>query len=403
MTMSINELIFNKVNIFNVFIVIFSIYIILSKNINVFTLVIIFFTFIIQQIVTIRFNNNNNNNKNDGNIQYDNLDNIKKKINENLLYRSQLLQSNTMNLKNWIEYNNKNDTILLDNKKFYFFVYEYIPEANDLLLVVHPQKEFVNMIWSDILKDGKETFPYIKEETYDKTIINMYHMSRLDEVNVIKYFWTDKNLEALVQKETYFVRWVDKKNNKTGLIGIGYNINNILESNTIIYSNYIHYAHLFFLNFIIFTVTYVIYTITRHKVKSLLLLLISLMYIDYYINSKELIGSFGTENVKIQSINTSILGISFLVGMNVFILSSLKKEIKIELFTESGIIFSLSLILLLFSMFKDTAFINIRELMQDRISTQSLFNFSILLNLFVIINYILFVVSRKNGILLKYI
>jgi len=398
--MGVNDLIFKKVNIFNVFIVIFSIYIILSKNINIFTLVIIFFTFIIQQIVTIRFKNSS---KKDGIIKYDNLDTIKKTIKENLLYRSQLLQSKKMNLKKWVEYNNNDNTIYIDNRKFYFFVYEYIPGVDDLLLLAHPHKKFVNMAWSDILKDGKETFPYIKEETHDKAILDMYHMSQVDEINAIKYFWTDTNLEALVQKETYFVKWIDEKNNKTGVLGIGYNINNILESNTIIYSNYIHYAHLFFLNFIIFTVSYITYTITNHKVKSLILLLISLTYFDYYINSKELIGSFNTENLKIQSINTSILGVSFLVGMNVFILTSLKKEIKMELFTESGIIFSLSLILLLFSMFKDTAFINIRELMQDRISNQSLFNFSILLNLFVIINYILFVVSRKNRVLLKYI
>jgi len=398
--MGVNDLIFKKVNIFNVFIVIFSIYIILSKNINVFTLVIIFFTFIIQQIVTIRFKNSS---KKDGIIKYDNLDTIKKTIKENLLYRSQLLQSKKMNLKKWVEYNNNDNTIYIDNIEFYFFVFEYIPHVDDLLLLVHPQKDFINMSWNDILKDGKETFPYIKQETHDNTILDMYYMSRIDEINAMKYFWTDRNVEALVQKESYFIRWTDEKTNKTGVLGIGYNINNILESNTIIYSNYIHYSHLIFLNLVLFTISYITYTITNHKVKSLILLLISLTYIDYYINSKELIGSFNTENLKIQSINSSILGVSFLVGMNVFILTSLKKEIKTELFTESSIIFSLSLILLLFSMFKDTAFINIRELMQDRISNQSLFNFSILLNLFVIINYILFVVSRKNRFLLKYI
>jgi hypothetical protein len=231
----------------------------------------------------------------------------------------------------------------------------------------------------------------------------MYHLSHLEQVNSLKYFWTDNAVQALVQKETFFLKWSDKKNNKTGIIGMGYNIKNVIETNTIVYSNYIHYHHLFFLNVIIFTVAYVIYSITKHKVKALFLLIISLVYIDYYINSKELIGSFGTENLKIQNINSSVLGISFLVGMNVFILSSLKKEIKTELFTESGIFFSLSVILLLFSMFKDTAFLNIRELMEDRISNQSLFNFSILLNLFVIINYILYVISKKNNILLKYI
>ena len=400
MTTVINDIIFNKVNIFNVFAVIFSIYVILSKNINIFTLIIIFFTFIIQQIITIGFKYNT---KNTGEIKYDNLENIKKTINEHLFYRSNLLHSGKMNLQEWIKYNNENNTIYIENKKFYFILHHYVPDVNDFHILAHPREEFVRMIASDSLKDGKETFPYIKEETHDNIINNMYHLSHLEQVNSLKYFWTDNAVQALVQKETFFLRWSDKKNNKTGLIGMGYNIKNVLESNTIVYSDYIHYHHLFFLNLIIFTVAYVIYSITKHKVKALFLLIISLVYIDYYINSKELIGSFGTENIKIQNINSSVLGISFLVGMNVFILSSLKKEIKTELFTESGIFFSLSVILLLFSMFKDTAFMNIRELMQDRISNQSLFNFSILLNLFVIINYILYVISKKNNILMKYI
>ena len=112
MTTVINDIIFNKVNIFNVFAVIFSIYVILSKNINIFTLIIIFFTFIIQQIITIGFKYNT---KNTGEIKYDNLENIKKTINEHLFYRSNLLHSGKMNLQEWIKYNNENNTIYIDN------------------------------------------------------------------------------------------------------------------------------------------------------------------------------------------------------------------------------------------------------------------------------------------------
>ena len=41
------------------------------------------------------------------------------------------------------------------------------------------------------------------------------------------------------------------------------------------------------------------------------------------------------------------------------------------------------------AMFRVTNYMNIRDLMEDRISTQIVFNFSILLNMFVIINYII--------------
>jgi Mg2+/Co2+ transporter CorB len=114
-----------------------------------------------------------------------------------------------------------------------------------------------------------------------------------------------------------------------------------------------------------------------------------------------LIGSFASENTKIQNINSSVLGISFLIGVNIFILTSLKKEVKQKLFIESGLIFSISVILLLVVMFKVTNYMNIRHLMEDRISTQLVFNFAILLNMFVIINYIISVITKEKRSFLK--
>jgi hypothetical protein len=137
------------------------------------------------------------------------------------------------------------------------------------------------------------------------------------------------------------------------------------------------------------------------KVKAAILLLLTSSYLINFINSKELLGSFSTENTKIQNITSSVLGISFLIGVNIFILTSLKKELKQKLFIESGLVFSFSIILLLLAMFRVTNYMNIKELMEDRISTQLVFNFSILLNMFVIINYIIHVISKEKNFLFK--
>ena len=395
----INELIKNKVNIITLCIVIFSIFIILTKNINIFTLGIVFFTYIIQQVIIII----NNKKPIDNSIKYGDLDNIKKNIEKNLLYRADLLNSNKMTFDNWVKYNYEHDVIKIDNKEFYFFVFQYINNQDDFLTLVHANKNYVNLAWKDVMKDQKENFPFVKEETNEKLIHNMQDLGNLKKINSIKYFWTDPLERSLIKKESYFMNWYDNNDKKKGVIGIGYNTNNILTTNTIDYSNYIHYLNIIILNVIIFIVICVIFFIMNHKVKSLIFLSICLLYINDYIQSKELLGSFETENLKVQSINSSILGISFLVGINVFILSSLKKEIKNNLFIESGIIFSMSLMLLLLSMFKITNFMNIRELMEDRISNQLFFNFCILLNLFVIINYVLFIISRSKGIFVKFI
>jgi hypothetical protein len=59
------------------------------------------------------------------------------------------------------------------------------------------------------------------------------------------------------------------------------------------------------------------------------------------------------------------------------------------LFTQSAVVFAISIILLLFSAFKITDAITIKELIEDRIGNQLIFNFSIILNTFVVLNYIL--------------
>lgn len=396
---TIADLIKNKTNIINLLIIVFSIFIIVTKNVNFFNLFIIFLVFLIQQVVIIVNNKKPTNNS----IRYDNLENIQKNIEKNLLYRADLLNSNKMSFNDWIKYNSEHAVIKIDNKEFYFFIFQYINNQDDFLTLVHANKDYINLVWKDVMKDQQENFPFIKEETNEKLIHNMQDLGNLKKVNSIKYFWTDPLERTLIKKESYFINWYDKNDNKKGVIGMGYNTNNILQTNTISYSNYIHYFNLTILNIIILLVISVTFFITNHRVKSLLLLLICLFYITNYIQSKELLGSFETENLKVQGINSSILGISFLVGINIFILSSLKREIKNNLFIESGIIFSLSLMLLLLSMFKVTNFMNIRELMEDRISNQLLFNFCILLNLFVIINYVLFVISRSKGIFVKFI
>jgi hypothetical protein len=136
-------------------------------------------------------------------------------------------------------------------------------------------------------------------------------------------------------------------------------------------------------------------------VKATILLVFTSTYLINFINSQELIGSFSTENTKIQNITNSVLGISFLIGVNIFILTSLKKELKQKLFVESGLVFSFSIILLLMAMFSMTNHMNIKELMENRISTQLVFNFSILLNMFVIVNYIMHVISNEKNLFLK--
>lgn len=386
----------NKFIIYNI-LLIFIIIIFLSKNITFLKLLLVYFVFLVSQIVSIYINSKYKNTK----IKYENFDEIEKKMKEELMTRANLVNTNKMNFDKWLIYNKENNILKVGDKSFYFFIFEYITHQDEFLTLVHANKEYINLVWKDVMKDQKEYFPFIKEETNDKLINNMYELGQFNKINKIKYYWTDPIERTLIKKESLFLKWYDKYNKKSGVIGIGYNTDNILDTITIDYSDYIHYIYIIIINIVILIITYATYALNNNKVKATVFLLLTYLYLINFINSRELIGSFASENIKIQNINSSVLGITFLIGVNIFILTSLKKEINQKLFIESGLLFSISVILLLVVMFKVTNFMNIKELMEDRISTQLVFNFSILLNMFVIINYIISVISKENNSLFK--
>jgi hypothetical protein len=367
--------------------------VVLSKNITFFKLIFVYCLFVMNQLIVIHTNKT----KSDTSFKYKKLDHIKSQIQEHLLHSNDLINSNKMKFDDWVQYNEKNMIKTIGKDKFYVFVFEYINHQNDFKTLIHANKTYVKLTWADIMRDQHENFNFIKQETDPKLIHNMYDIGTPTTPNTIQYYWTDPLAKTLIKKESFFFKWHDSITKKSGVIGMGFNIDDVLESNKVYYSNYLHTSYLFILNLIVMAITYITYFVSKLKLKSVTLLLISAAYIITFLNTRELIGSFKTETTKTQDLTNTMLGISFLIGVNIFILNSLKKEFNLKLFIESGLIFSLSLILLLFSMFKVTSYMNIDELMQDRISNQLLFNFSVLLNIIVIVNYIFFVASRSKS------
>ena len=326
--------------------------------------------------------------------------NIRNGFKDEITKRVKLL--NKMSYTEWVNYNQTNTIIKINDKSYYCFIFEYVEHNDDFIARAHANQTYLHMSWTDIIKDQTENFPFIKEETSPKLIHNMYNTrgSLTDGYEkIIRYHWTDPVELTIIKKESIFDTWHDKHSNKTGVIGIGHNITNMIEYKTMTYSNFIHTFEFIVVNLILILVTSIVYVfdITKtNKIKSLIVFLIISIYIINYISSHELIGSFGTENTKIGNISSSALGMSFLIAANIFILNTLKKEFTIPMFTESSLIFGLSLLLLMLCMFKTTDYITITDLMQDRISTQLIFNMSIILNMIIIINYIIYVIHIQR-------
>jgi len=82
--------------------------------------------------------------------------------------------------------------------------------------------------------------------------------------------------------------------------------------------------------------------------------------------------------------------VSYLIIVNIFILGTLSKIKNNVLTFETMMLFSFSVFLLLISIFKVNSFITYIEIIKERISLGFLFNYSIILNIFIIINYIFY-------------
>ena len=92
-----------------------------------------------------------------------------------------------------------------------------------------------------------------------------------------------------------------------------------------------------------------------------------------------------------------MLGLSFLSGVNIYILKSLYKN-KTVFFKETSFIFGVSIIFLLITIYKYKTPEVIEDIIVKRITGQLTFNFAVLLNMLILVNFIVYTLSIKKTI-----
>ena len=380
-----------------------------SHFLNISKLIIIYIIIVIIQILYISYKKN----KVENAIHTESYFNIKNKknliefINKTLKERLDLLNSHKLSYKEWIDYNNKYNDVYFDKThKYYIMLYEIGKDEKTIIARSHTVKKYIDLEWTNILNDQQNNLLFVRQKNNPQLINNMYDLSSSKKPTNITYFWTDYNNKTfqndIMRKESIIYRWEDKRTDKKGIISIGFSVEDVSSTNIFYYFNSINYIYIAAISLLISLVSFVIYKLNVQNnsfdsiIKPIGFLILLNLYLLFFLQSKEYIGSSEIEKGKITDINSGTLSVSFLVGVNTFIITSLKKSLKKNLFIESALIFSISLILLLFSAFKITNFTTLDELVKDRISHQLVFNFSIILNIFVIINYIIHILQSKK-------
>lgn len=334
---------------------------------------------------------------------------ITKELTKTLIERIDLLKSGKMSFTEWIDYNAKNMFIKINGGEYYIFMYERTNDNKNFICRFHAKSKYKDLLWTDIIKEQNEQFITTKYNCDPELINEMFNIGQHDKPDFISYFWNDPITNKQIKKHSIFLSHTEDGKDKNDheyngfVLGIGYTIENL---NTTYQTKYYKKINIISLLIVVLTVLGITFLLNNFKIfpkfsnaKTFLFLFGSLIYILYYTNTTESLSCPNVEKDKMDNINSGILSISFLIGVNIFIISTLQHTKTIKLNQETSVIFSVSLLLLMFSIFKITNYSTTDDLIGIRISNQFVFNYSVILNIMIIINYLLFIYLFGNNVI----
>jgi hypothetical protein len=306
-----------------------------------------------------------------------------------------------MSFSDWIEYNIEND-IDYEGEKLNLNIFEKLKNSDNFIIRASRYTDYLDMnirLEQDLI--GEKSSYYSNEERLmNNTPADMYNISEWDDgCSRYSYIWAkspDDPSPVIRQSIGKVFKKVENNVLITGVISNGYPILEIAEKSSYYFKDITNYflVILYVFIYIIVVVTY--YITNGNLYESSILLLILNFYSTTSLFSRDLVSSAKYEEHLTNNLNSSILGISFLVAANIFVIQSLKNEkIYKWLYNETAFLFCCSLIALMISMFKTTDFKNTTDVKTHRIQNQIFFNLSIILNIFIFLNYFVYISNEK--------
>jgi hypothetical protein len=318
---------------------------------------------------------------------------------------SSLINDKKMSYNEWINFIKKKDVIKKFNDIFLINIFQKVPNSDEIIAIhIHntnnDQIKYDNMPWSDALL-VKTSNEIDGEEHLTKDVPNtMINMAKMNSVDYITNFNIDPITRNNVIRKVFFTKWKDNQGHE-GIITLSYQTTNFSRLMTFKYFDYIHKTELCLTSILLFITSFVLFYIETFKyseIKALFFLLISNIYLTYFINTREMITNIKNEISKYERINSSILDISFLSGVNIFVINFIFKDHK-KLFVETAVIFGVSILLLLTAIYKSTNQNYIEEIIGSRVTNQLVFNMAVFFNAIIILNFLFysFTIGRGNS------
>ena len=308
------------------------------------------------------------------------------------MIKNRLEKLKTMNYNQWLKYNQEHVLINFDNEKLYVFIYDLGKDTNTLFLRTHVLDQYLNMEANTFESYVKDKSAYFSQhKNYNIVSKDMYNSIEWDNgCSQYSYVWSDPLADDRPIIKKSIGKTFKKQENGliiNGYIGIGYT-SSILLNTIKYYFEYVQKYFLFLLFFFIYLITIISYYFNgKQMIKCFLLFIILNGYVVFSLLLKDILTNIQYESKLVTELNSSILGISFLVVANTFIINTLKDIKNNKLFYETSFLFCASLISLMLAMFKISSFFKTSDIKTYRIQNQILFNISIIINIFIFFNY----------------
>jgi hypothetical protein len=293
-----------------------------------------------------------------------------------------------MSYEEWLEYNNKNILFKQNDIQYYFFIYEKSNHEKKFILRASYQKELVGYNFTVESEMVNHRFTILQMfPPYEHLPAELYEMDlNTDGFNNISYHWENPFVQQPVKKKSHFTKFY--KDNITGIIGMGYSLENLNKTYGGHYFDFMSIYTTILVNILIFVIAIVVYFIGGESTYIKCIVMLTAMH-ACYIHQSSLTSSITNltiEQNKLENIYSSVLGLSFLVGANVFIINNVKNTDSLK--KELTFLFICSIIFLLLVLYKTDNYKSVDDLREIRIRCQLFFNYSILINLIIVVYFI---------------
>jgi hypothetical protein len=317
--------------------------------------------------------------------------------------------ADTMKYEDWIQYNQDNSKFIYEDEDYYAFIYE--KSGHNFILRSSYDYALQDLEYSverDLVKNKYLVLDIFPPPANLPQLMYDMHMNE-DGFNYIGYNWENVFVNQPEKKETVFTKFHEK--GFDGLIGIGYSIFDLSSRYGDFLFNAVNIIEIVFMNIMILFITIILFLVNKDNnislIQSLVILFISWGFLVYQLITTTTVTNLAIENEKLQIISQNILGISFLVGVNVFIINSLQETTKTLkkaatiIRKEVLFLFSIVIIFLLLSLTKFNNFTNNIQLRDLRIQNQLHFNFAVFYNFIICCLFLIFLFKNYGFFKIK--